>query len=119
MSGGFFFCPAWDQGDLAAARPLFERALAIAERALGPEHPETAVSLNNLGFLLLGQGDLAAARPLLERALAIREKVLGPNHRHTKDSARVTAEALDALGRADQAAALRARYGVERDRENQ
>ena len=40
------------QGDLAAARPLFERALAIREKALGPEHPDTAGSLNNLACLL-------------------------------------------------------------------
>jgi hypothetical protein len=54
-----------------------------------------------------------------ETALRAHEKVLGPSHRWTKDSACVTAEALDALGRADQAAALRARYGVERNCENQ
>jgi hypothetical protein len=75
-----------------------------------------------------------------ETALRAHEEVLGPNHRAhrvgdprlitspasrglecgwTKDTACVTAEALDAVGRADQAAALRARYGVERDRENQ
>ena len=30
----------------------------------------------------------------------------------TKDSARVTAEALDALGRTEEAKALRERYGV-------
>jgi hypothetical protein len=29
------------QGDLAGARRLFERALAIREKALGPEHPDT------------------------------------------------------------------------------
>jgi hypothetical protein len=52
------------QGDLAAARPLYERALTIREKALGPEHPDTAVSLYNLALLLDGQGDLAAARPL-------------------------------------------------------
>jgi len=33
------------QGDLAAARPLLERALAMREKALGPEHPDTAQSL--------------------------------------------------------------------------
>jgi hypothetical protein len=54
-----------------------------------------------------------------ETALRAHEKVLGPNHRWTRDTACVTAEALDALGRADQAAAFRARYGVEPDRENQ
>ena len=72
-----------NRGDLAAARPLDERALAIRERALGAEHPDIATSLNNLARLLWAQGDLAAARPLYERALAIREKVLGPDHRDT------------------------------------
>jgi Tetratricopeptide repeat len=33
------FSKPWVQGDLAAARPLFERVLAIYEKALGPEHP--------------------------------------------------------------------------------
>ena len=55
----------WDQGDLAGARPLYERALAIFEKALGPEHPDTARSLNNLASLLQAQGDLAGARALL------------------------------------------------------
>jgi hypothetical protein len=59
-------------------RPLFERTLAIREKALGPEHPSTAMSLNNLAGLLYAQGDLAGARPLLERALSIEEKALGP-----------------------------------------
>src|SRR5438094_320413 len=72
-----------NQGELAAARPLFERALAIDEKALGPDHPTTAPSLNNLAYLLQAQGDLAAARPLFERALAICEKALGPDHPDT------------------------------------
>ena len=68
------------------ARPLFERALAIREKLLGPEHPDTATSLNNLANLLLDQRDLAGARPLLERALAIWEKALGPEHPDTATS---------------------------------
>jgi hypothetical protein len=47
---------------------FFERALAISEKALGPEHPDTARSLNNLGLLLKAQGDVAAARPRLSLA---------------------------------------------------
>jgi tetratricopeptide (TPR) repeat protein/transcriptional regulator with XRE-family HTH domain len=73
-------------GDLGAARPWHERALATWERVLGPDHPDTAESLNNLGALLSSQGELAAARPLYERALAIRERVLGPDHRDTGES---------------------------------
>jgi transcriptional regulator with XRE-family HTH domain/tetratricopeptide (TPR) repeat protein len=65
-------------GDLRAATPWFEYALAIRERVLGPDHPATAEGLHNLAGLLFTQGDLAAARPLQERALAIREQVLGP-----------------------------------------
>jgi hypothetical protein len=71
------------QGDLAGARQLHERALAIREKALGPDHPDTAISLGNLAVLLQAQGDLAGARPLHERALAIREKALGPDHPDT------------------------------------
>jgi tetratricopeptide (TPR) repeat protein len=107
------------QGDLVAARPLFERALAIREKALGPEHPDTNRSRCDLARLLMTSGHAKEALGPAETALRANEKVLGPNHRWTKDTARVTAEALDALGRADQAAALRARYGVERDRQNQ
>jgi tetratricopeptide (TPR) repeat protein len=77
------------QGALAAyaqARPLAERALAIDEKARGPDHPGTAVSLNKLGTLLQAQGDLAGARSYYERALRIREKALGSDHPDTATS---------------------------------
>jgi tetratricopeptide (TPR) repeat protein len=77
---------AYRQSALAAyaqARPLRERALAILEKELGPEHPDTLTCLNNLAWLLREQHDFAATRPLYERALAIREKVLGPEHPDT------------------------------------
>ena len=77
MSGLLDRAASYRHGALAAyaqARPLSERALAITEKALGPEHPTTATSLNNLAGLLQDQGDLAAARPLYERALAIKEQ---------------------------------------------
>jgi len=70
-------------GDYAKARPLYERILAIRERACGPDHPNTAMSLNNLAGLLQAQGDLAGARSLFARALAIQGKPRGPDHPHT------------------------------------
>ncbi|HRQ41353.1 MAG TPA: FxSxx-COOH system tetratricopeptide repeat protein, partial [Chloroflexota bacterium] len=70
-------------GNLMAARPYSERALSIREKVLGPEHPHTAASLNNLGALLQTIGDYQGARPYYERALSIYEKVLGPEHPHT------------------------------------
>ena len=108
--------PAAGPGRLAAARPLFERALAIREKALGPEHPDTATSLNNLAMLLQAQGDYAAARPLFERALAIREKALGPEHPDTATSLNNLAILLQAQGDLrGGAAALRARAGDPRE----
>jgi tetratricopeptide (TPR) repeat protein len=82
----------------AQARPLYERALAINEKMLGPDHPDTALSLNNLALLLQDQDELAAARASHERALAIREKVLGPDHPDTAESLNNLALSLQALG---------------------
>ena len=67
----------------SAARPLYEKALAMRERDYGPEHPDTAASLNILAVLLHDQGDHTAARPVYERALTIRETTLGPEHSST------------------------------------
>jgi class 3 adenylate cyclase/tetratricopeptide (TPR) repeat protein len=82
----------------SGARPLQERALAIREKALGPEHPETATSLNTLARLLRDQGDYTGARPLIERALAIRQKVLGAEHADTATSLNTLASLLAAQG---------------------
>ena len=50
---------------------------------MGPEHPNTAKSFNNLAVLLSNQEKYARAEPLYRRAMAIREKVLGPEHPDT------------------------------------
>ena len=73
-------------GDYAGAEQLARQALALAERAFGPEHPATAVSLNNLANVLQAQGRYGEAEPLHRRALAIREKALGAEHPDTADS---------------------------------
>ena len=50
------------------------------------------------------------ALAISETALAAHDKRLGRDNTRTKDSARVTADALHALGRTDEAKALRERY---------
>jgi hypothetical protein len=62
--------------------------------------------------LLLVTKHPVEALALGEVALAAHQKALGPSHDWTKDSARVMADALTALGRPDEAAALRERYGL-------
>ncbi|MEE9210668.1 MAG: tetratricopeptide repeat protein, partial [Kiloniellales bacterium] len=66
--------------DFAGARAAFERALTIAEKALGPDHPDVAAVINNLGNVLQDHGDLVGARTAYERALAIDESTFGPDH---------------------------------------
>ena len=53
--------------------------------------------------------------PLAEAALAAHACVLGADHAWTRDSARINADALAALGRNQEAAALRLRYGIENE----
>jgi tetratricopeptide (TPR) repeat protein len=59
------------------AVPLFRRALAIRETRLGPERPEVAVTLNDLGTALAAQGRFAEAEATLRRTLALQERLFG------------------------------------------
>jgi Flp pilus assembly protein TadD len=70
----------------------------MREQALGPDHPTTAQSLNNLAGLLDATGDYAGARLLLERALAITEQTLGPDHPTTAQSLNNLAGLLKVTG---------------------
>lgn len=64
----------------AEAEQLLARALSICEKALGPDHPDVATSLNNLANLYHNQGKYSEAKPLHVRSLSIREKVFEPDH---------------------------------------
>jgi tetratricopeptide (TPR) repeat protein len=93
-----------DSGDARAALPLKRRALEGRERVLGPDHPDTLVSVNNLAGCLNELGDAAAAMPLYRRAVEGNERDLGPDHPDTLTCVSNLAGGLDALG--DAAAAL-------------
>src|ERR1022692_4474081 len=47
---------AFGRADYPTAEPLFQRALEIRKETLGPDHPDTATSLNNLAELHRSQG---------------------------------------------------------------
>ena len=61
-----------DLGRAADALPLDQRALRIAEAALGPDHPEVATALESLAKDYRDLGRAADALPLDQRALQIR-----------------------------------------------
>jgi tetratricopeptide (TPR) repeat protein len=92
-----------DRARYREAEPLYQRALAIREQQLGPQHPDTANSLNNLAGLYRAQGKDEQAEPLLKRALAIREQQLGPEHPHTAIARKSYISLLRAMGREDEA----------------
>ena len=71
------------QGRYGEAEPLLVRSLQICEQQLGPDHPNTAASLNNLAVSYCYENRFAEAEPLFVRALAIQEKTLGLEHPHT------------------------------------
>ena len=97
------------QGEYAQALALRESALAIYESARGPDHPHTAIALNNLAttFSILGQVDKAL--PLQQRALQITETALGPDHPDTAIRLNNLAVTYRALGQADKALPLQQR----------
>ena len=67
-------------GMVDQARPLFEGAVRIRERELGPSDPLVAEALFGLGRAASLKGDLALADSAYSRALAIRQAAFGPEH---------------------------------------
>jgi len=64
----------WDRGNYGAAEPLYERSLAIREKALDPDHPDVAQSLENYAALMRKTGHDDEAVKLERRAATIRKK---------------------------------------------
>ncbi len=89
----------YGQGKYKEADAIAEKALALAERVLGREHPDTLRSVSNLATLYCAQGRYGEAEPLYKRALEGFERTLGPGHQATKDTAKNLAELYRSQGR--------------------
>ena len=63
-----------EQGDMAGAKLMFERALALHERTLPADDPAIANSLANLGWVEYEAGNTAKVREDYGRAIAILQK---------------------------------------------
>ncbi len=98
-----------EAGRYEQAIPFYRQALELGEREFGPDHPTTALLLNNLALLYDRQGGYEAAEPLHKRALAIKEKALGPEHPDVAQSLENYAALLRQTGRSDEAIKLEAR----------
>jgi serine/threonine-protein kinase len=63
-----------DMGDLEGAAKSEQEVLATRRRIWGPSHPDTAYSLNNLGWIYLELGRWQDAEPLLRENLQVIRK---------------------------------------------
>jgi nephrocystin-3 len=84
-----------------AIQRLGERLSAACERLLGPEHPDTLTTMNNLSGTLYTRGDLEGAQRNQERVLEARTRLLGPEHPSTLASMGNLASTLKARGDLD------------------
>ena len=80
-----------NKGQFDQALLVENKALALAEKTRGPNHPDVATSLDGLGMIQTQQGHYAQAEASFQRELAIREKALGPKDPSVEN-------ALDRLG---------------------
>ena len=80
-------------GEYGQAQQHHERARELRERELGPEHPRTLASMNNLAGAIC-QGRYAEAEKLHREVLELQKKVLGPEHPDTLRSMNNLANAI-------------------------
>ena len=83
-----------------------KRSLPIQEKALYPDHPDVATSLNNLAGQYDTQGQYAKAETLIKHSLEIFERALGPDHPDVARSLNNLALFYQNQGRYDEAEPL-------------
>jgi TonB family protein len=87
------------QGKYADAELMLKRALAVREKAHGPEDPDVAWGAQRLAYSYMQEGKYSDAEPYLKRAIAIREKSLGPESREVSESLGLLAQSYVSEGR--------------------
>ena len=104
------------RGAYVEAARSCERALFLRERALGPDHPQIAQSLNNLGAIKAELGAYDEAIVAHTRALSLRERALGSGHPDVAISLSGVGFAKAKLGAYDEAIELYERALALRER---
>ena len=73
----------WYLGEAGIAAEQFQKARALYTQHLGPDHPDTLRSMNNLANSYAALGRHAEALKLHEETLALQKAKLGPDHPDT------------------------------------
>ncbi|MBX9580616.1 MAG: serine/threonine-protein kinase [Gemmataceae bacterium] len=85
---------------------VFERALAVREATLGPDHPATLQAVTALASAYRGAWRPEEAAALAEKAFRLSTQRWGADHPETLHTAAVLGDAYRAAGRGDQAIRL-------------
>jgi tetratricopeptide (TPR) repeat protein len=85
------------------AMSLYEQALQLRDKALGPDNPLTVACMARLARLYSILGFFDKALPLAQRSLQFREKVLGPDNPLTARSLMIMGYLYEQMGASDKA----------------
>lgn len=72
------------RGNCTEALDYYFKALAIREKELGENHPDTALSYSYIGSLYEAQGDYSRALEYLRKALAVYKHKYGSENDYTQ-----------------------------------
>jgi tetratricopeptide (TPR) repeat protein len=95
-----------EDGDFQGALETAGRVLEIRQTLAGPNHPDVAECLNEIGAMLDGLGRYREAVPNYQRALSIRENTAGVSEKDIAQSLNNLGTVYDHLNRVDEAEAL-------------
>lgn len=97
------------KGRLEAAETQFVEMLALAAKALPADHPYRGLFRNNYGDCLTDLKKYSDAERELTESQGVLEKRFGPTHERTMKGVRRLVKLYDAMGKADDAAAWKAK----------
>lgn len=100
------------QGTYDDAKALEQQVLKKRRKLLGKDHPDALAAMSNLAVTLGALGFYKKAKVLEEMVLKSRVRIYGKTHPHTIRAAGNLAYTLEKLERWEEAAELRATYGL-------
>lgn len=104
------------QGYFKRVEGMHLRVLMVRQRVLGMEHPDTLVSLNNLGSIIYDQCRYKEAEQIYQRVVEARMRVLGEKHPNVLNSLNNLGIVYGQQGRYEEAAKIHRRVLEERHR---
>jgi tetratricopeptide (TPR) repeat protein len=70
----------WENGDWDTAEQLQDKIIEMRKKLLGPEHPDTLLTMGNLARTYFDQGRWNEAEQLELQVMGIRKELCGPEH---------------------------------------